>query len=199
MSLRERKKALTRVSIEDVGLRMFLERGYEATTIDDICDAVLVSRRTFFRYFSSKEDVALASSRDRFAQAARRLGQRPDAEPLLDSLAALFVDAGAFFAENRALQLTRAQLLLHTPALAAGYLKVLTDFEHLIRDFVADRTDGGPDDRQTRLVAAATVTAFRVAEEAWVDGRGTTDLGRIARANLDQLLAGCLRQEVTER
>jgi hypothetical protein len=76
---------------------------------------------------------------------------------------------------------------------------VLTDFEHLIRDFVADRTDSGPDDRQTRLVAAATVTAFRVAEEAWVDDRGTTDLERIARANLDQLLAGCLRQEVTER
>jgi TetR/AcrR family transcriptional regulator, regulator of mycofactocin system len=193
MTLRERKKALTRKTVEDVGLRLFVEHGFEATTLDDICEAALVSRRTFFRYFSSKEDVVLAASREEFAKAAEQLRHRSPEEPLADSLGALLREGAASVDSDRDTQLIRARLLMRTPALAAGYLKVLTDFEELVREFLAERhSDHEPDSPWIRLIAAATVTSFRVATEMWIDSEGAIELHELARRNLDRLLVGCL-------
>src|SRR5438874_11699101 len=59
MSLRERKKRLVQATIEEAALRLFQQQGYEQTSIQDIADAVMMSSRTFFRYFASKEEVLL--------------------------------------------------------------------------------------------------------------------------------------------
>ncbi len=54
MSLRARKKRLAQATIEETALRLFQQQGYEQTSIQDIADAVMMSSRTFFRYFASK-------------------------------------------------------------------------------------------------------------------------------------------------
>lgn len=187
MNLRERKKAHTRTAIEDAALRMFAERGYDATPIDDICEAVLVSRRTFFRYFTSKEDVVLARSREIFALAGESLRRRPRDEPYRESVHVLFDETGAIFDSDRDRHLARMRLLLTVPSLAGSYLAVLSDFEGLLRDFLADRTDAPTHATRVRLAAAAATTAFRVAAEIWLDRGGTPSLSALARDNLDHL------------
>lgn len=60
IGLRERKRRETRQRITDAGICLFLERGYDATTLDAIAAAAGISRRTFFYYFKSKDDILLS-------------------------------------------------------------------------------------------------------------------------------------------
>ena len=58
--LRERKRRQTLQRIAEVGLRLFLAKGYEATTLEEIAAAADIARRTFFYYFKSKDGILLA-------------------------------------------------------------------------------------------------------------------------------------------
>ncbi|PRX99085.1 TetR family transcriptional regulator [Allonocardiopsis opalescens] len=188
MTLRERKKALTRSAIEDAALRLFQERGYDATTLEDVCESVLVSRRTFFRYFGHKEDVLLARFRDALTEAGTHLRDRPAGEGLRASLAAQFDRAAEIYDAAPERELIRIRLLSTTPSLAGGYLRVLTGFESMVRAFAAERTGEPADGPGVRLIAAGAMTAFRVALEVWADGGGTEPLGPLAQRNLERLL-----------
>ncbi|MHB8219642.1 MAG: TetR/AcrR family transcriptional regulator [Acidimicrobiales bacterium] len=66
VSRRERKKAETRARIVASATALFLERGYDATTMRDITDKADVAPRTFYLHFRSKADVALARYQDWF-------------------------------------------------------------------------------------------------------------------------------------
>ena len=77
--LRERKRRETRQRLAETGLKLFLEQGYEETTLDAIAEAAGVSRRTVFHYFDQKEDILLAW-KSGFGQAMRDaiLRERPE-------------------------------------------------------------------------------------------------------------------------
>jgi AcrR family transcriptional regulator len=82
-SLQERKLELVRAEIFNAAWRLFGERGYEETTVADIAAAAGVSRRTFFRYFSSKEDVLVETSDDVAEEMLAAMAERPLDEPPL--------------------------------------------------------------------------------------------------------------------
>ena len=86
ISLRERKKARTRRALVEAALRLFAERGFEATTVAEIAEAADVSPRTFFTYFPAKEDVLFADAQDRIDRLQDALAKRAPDESLLDAL-----------------------------------------------------------------------------------------------------------------
>jgi tetracycline repressor-like protein len=77
MGLRERKKRLVQATIEETALRLFQQHGYDQTSIQDIADAVMMSPRTFFRYFSFKEDILFAPTQTLVNDGVRYLWSRP--------------------------------------------------------------------------------------------------------------------------
>src|SRR3954464_5075388 len=83
---RERKKQATREALIDAAFKLFGEKGFEATTVEEIADAVDVSSRTFFRYFASKEDVALSFQEDQNEAGLAMLAARPREEPVVTAL-----------------------------------------------------------------------------------------------------------------
>ena len=138
--LRARKMARTRAAIEDAALRLFLERGYAATTIDDIAAAVEVSPRTVLRYFASKEEVLFAREREMVRTLAALLAARPPEEPLLPAARAALAQLAAAYDATRERRLSWAHLVRGTPALAGAYLELLAGFEDAVAGF---RTGGG--------------------------------------------------------
>src|SRR6202046_1187261 len=84
--LRERKKLATKQALAPAAMQLAVQRGLENVRVEDITDAVNVSRRTFTNYFSCKEEAIASLNTARFTQAVEALRGRPAGEPLGDSL-----------------------------------------------------------------------------------------------------------------
>ena len=166
-------------------LRLFAERGYDATTIEDITDAADVAPRTFFHYFASKDDVLFGGHEDRRAALIARFREErvehPVPEALLEALLTI-VDA---FDEDPDFFLERARLYNQWPPLRSAVLRVndgLVDglAEEVGKSLGLDpRTELAP-----RLVATVSIGAMRCAIDAWVASEGKRDLRALAREAL---------------
>src|SRR5215203_3939917 len=83
---RERKKQATREALIDAAFALFISKGFDATTVEEIADAVDVSSRTFFRYFASKEDVVLTFQEEQQALLLELFRARPASEAVVTAL-----------------------------------------------------------------------------------------------------------------
>ncbi|MGM1064090.1 TetR family transcriptional regulator [Saccharothrix sp. Mg75] len=172
--LRERKKQHTRDALVATALDLFTERGFSGATLDELCDAVDVSKRTFFRYFGSKEDVATATSQDMWARFLDELrAADPAAEPLIavlrDALLAAVAAMPATWADR---VLAERRLAARTPSMEAHGLYFCERTSRAALELLHDRPRL-PDALTTRLALEVLVAAFHVAVEAWSsqDGR----------------------------
>jgi AcrR family transcriptional regulator len=167
--LRERKKAKTRATIQQEALRLFRERGYENTTVEQIADAAEVSPSTFFRYFHTKEDVVLYDILDPALIAAFRA--QPAGLSPLRALRASFREVyTALSDEELAQQHERARLFLAVPELRAAWIGQLSGAVELVAELVGERLGRSPNDFAVRNFAGAVfgialVAVLRVADE----------------------------------
>jgi AcrR family transcriptional regulator len=195
--LRERHRLRTEAALEQAALRLFAERGFDVVSVDDIAARADVSRRTFFRYFASKEDVLLADHPRLLAHLRRALGGRPEDEPALTALRhAILSMAGGYETERQRL-LDRARIMARTPSLQARSLAHQRLWEEAVADMVAERIGVDPAvDLRPGVVAASTLASLRVAVAAWLARDGQPHLPTLVAEALD-LLDGGLERGLT--
>ncbi len=173
--LRERKKARTRRSIQEHALRLFLAKGYESTTIEEIAAAAEVSHMTIFRYFSRKEDLVLADEYDPLILA--QLADRPRDEPVIDRLRhALGEGLSRVYAADRDALLVRTRLILSTPALRARLWEQQAVTEHLFARALGAHPGNDEAELRTRVVVTACLAAVTTAVTVWAEGDGAEEL-----------------------
>ncbi|WP_149564037.1 TetR/AcrR family transcriptional regulator [Streptomyces cacaoi] len=183
LPLRERKKLRTRETLIDTALELFTARGFGGVTLDELCDTVETSKRTFFRHFTSKEDVAMAPTQDLWLAWLEELrAGTPDGRTLLDVLRDSLLAAlermrtagagpegtGRDGAWAGRVLLSR-QLAGRTPSMNAHGLRFCEETSHralaVLDERFGLRTE---DDPRPRLAVDMVVAAFHWAMESWV-------------------------------
>ena len=187
MSLRERKKRLAQATIEETALRLFQQQGYEHTSIQDIADAVMMSSRTFFRYFASKEEVLLGPMRTILSDGLRFLQHAAPTESPHTALRATFEYLASRYQQQRASFLTRYHVVMQIPSLASIYLYALMKTEPALCEALYSRLEAATNRQEIRFLVALYMTALRVALEEWLEQEAQGDLVSLLGKYLDSL------------
>jgi AcrR family transcriptional regulator len=173
-SLRSRKKDKTRRALIDTAERLFHEKGYESTTLDEICELAEISLRTFFRYFESKRDLALSDSLRNIGRLRELLGRIHDPAEVLRELEALY-DFMAIELEHDRHARTRLGIALSDPSLAARGAMLDLDTETRIAHALG--ADGGKEQvLAARFAAILIVGGARNALFEWITQKNAVSL-----------------------
>lgn len=176
LPLRERKKLRTRRALVETALELFGEKGFGAATLDELVEAVEVSKRTFFRTFASKEDVALAPERELWRAYVDDISERPlDGQPLLAVFEGSLYAAVAGMEEGWERRFLASRALADaTPALNAHSLRHCAEVTDQAVEIVvaglgaAPRADLTP--LRVRLLLELMLSAWRGALREWSAG-----------------------------
>ncbi|MGW2375191.1 MULTISPECIES: TetR/AcrR family transcriptional regulator [Kitasatospora] len=198
LPLRERKKLRTRQALIDTALDLFGERGFDRVTLDQLCEAVEVSKRTFFRAFTSKEDVAAAPTQDLWTAFLEVLENRPpQGRRLVTLYEEVLVEAiGRMPSEGWAERaLASRRLAAVTPSMDAHGLAFCDRVSREAvavteRRFALDADGEDVAGLRIRLALDMLVSAFHQALATWVaqpSGHTREDLTRRLRAACAEL------------
>jgi AcrR family transcriptional regulator len=164
---REQKREETRRRLTRAAQRLFAEQGFDRTSVDEIAAAAGVSRRTFFHYFDSKEDVILSRGAEFERALLEAIRTAPPEEPLLRVAEQAMIAALASFDPDEARLIE--QLKRDTPAFGARDHGKYERLERAIAGALAERSGTAPDDLRTRLDAMLITGVLRVGGTGWVD------------------------------
>lgn len=167
VGLRERKKLATRSALTAAALRLAVERGVEAVSVDDVAEAAGVSARTFYNYFAGKEEALVADDLERGQRFVELVAAAPAGVPVW---ALLHRTALATLVPPDAptrVQALKEQLVRTSPAVLA---EVLAAFARLEQELVVELTGRATPtgELQARLLANAVLAAVRAATETWL-------------------------------
>ena len=187
--LRERKKQRTRWAIQEHAVRLFIEQGYDATTVDQIAAAAEISPATFFRYFKTKEDVVIEDDYDPLL--VRALESAPEDLPPLRALRyALRAGISQIPAEEWQQVYARSKLMMSVPALRARSLDNMLTTMNVLAPPLAHRLGLPETDLRVRSFAGAVIGAWLAVLLEWIDSEGTLDLADLMDEALVALETG---------
>lgn len=156
--------------------RLFLERGYEQTTVDDIVALAGVGRRSFFRYFPSKEDVVFPDHERCLADMTAFLAASDEGHEPVRRVCDAARLVLRMYAENPSFSVQRYRLTKQVPGLRAYELSVVWRYERALAEYLRGRFTGRPDGNlRAEVIAAAVVAAHNNALRSWLRSDGTDD------------------------
>jgi AcrR family transcriptional regulator len=189
--LRERTRRAVRAELTAVALDLFLQRGFEATTVDEIAAAAGISRRSLFRYFASKEAIIFDNLQDVGEALAEALAKRPYDEDAWVALRRSFEVVTAYNVDNPERTLAFWTMLEETASLKARHFQQLMSWQQLLVPDIAVRLgeadpaengDGSvvyPDGEYgpcAPAVVGAALACLDAANHAWLRSRGRADV-----------------------
>ncbi|MFF3347483.1 TetR/AcrR family transcriptional regulator [Streptomyces sp. NPDC002779] len=198
LSLRERRKAETRMQIARAAAALFVRQGLRATRAEDIAQAAGIAPRTFYRYFATKEEAVAplyAAGAERWAQAVRLAPAGLSVPEALEHAVRHTLTPGVgVSASSWEWVRTLIRLAAASPALGKVWAEVCHASERTLAEALGERLglDGGDNvagpPTELRFAAAVAGAAVRVAVESWAAGEarpeGTEGPGALALRHL---------------
>ncbi|HEY9557132.1 MAG TPA: mycofactocin system transcriptional regulator [Acidimicrobiales bacterium] len=184
-----RPPVTSRSELERVALELFAERGFDATTVDAIADAAGISRRTFFRYYPSKNDVVWGDFEVQLDAMRAWLAAADDSRTVLAVLSDAVVRFNSLPPEAARAHRQRMSLILHVPALQAHSNLRYAAWRAVVAEYVARRTGAGPEDALPQLVGHVALGAAVASYERWLADE-SSDLSSLMASSFAELSAG---------
>ena len=184
-----RPAVTSHTELAHAALGLFATRGFEATTVGDIAAAAGIGRRTFFRYYASKNDVVWGDFDAELGRMRALLAARPGDEPLMTSLRHAVLDFNTFSPDEAPWHRRRMAIVLTVPALQAHLTLRYAAWRRVVAEFVAARHGGPPDAPLPRAVSHALLAICVASYEQWL-ADDETDLLPVLTANLHRLEHG---------
>ncbi len=171
----------SRADLEQIALDLFIRHGFTETTLDDIAAAAGIARRTFFGYYSSKNDVVWGDFDALLRGMEDWLAATPVGRPLLATLTEAVVRFNDLPAEAVPAHRRRMALILHTPALQAHSTLRYADWRGVVARFAARHLRQPVNALHPQLVGHLALGAAVTAYEQWLADE-TTDLSQLLKA-----------------
>lgn len=191
VGLREQKKEQARSAISLAAIELCKKHGFDAVTIERIAERAGVSRRTYFRYFPSKE-MALLDRRSRQLEAFQaKLSAAPPGATALEVVTEALRSLADDYRDNRARILIERRLFAASAEVTSRDLALDRELERAIAQAVEARLSGRQARRAARFFAAAAMGVVRALLDEWAEAKGELDLvaaGAPALASLAPLL-----------
>jgi mycofactocin system transcriptional regulator len=192
---RGRPPSTSRRELRLIALRLFAERGFDNTTIEQIAAEAGVSERTFFRYFTTKASVLWTEFETEVETIRSSLASVPDDVPLMDAIRGVVVAANHYHADDVPEMRMRMHLIATVPALSFSAAEHYEAWERAIGEFAGRRLGQPANSLYPLSVGRAPLAACRGAYDRW-SARADDDLTFYLNAALTALAAGFAPDEI---
>jgi AcrR family transcriptional regulator len=172
--------------LEQAALELFVERGFEQTTVAEIAQRAGLTERTFFRYFADKREVLFAGAGALQDFLTRAVAQAPDSATPLGAIAAALQATAPLFAERGDYPRRRQAVIAANADLRERELIKLAALAAAMAGALRER---GTPEPTASLAAEAGIAVFRIAFERWTAGDCQPDLAKLIGESLDELKA----------
>jgi len=172
--------------LEQAALELYVERGFDQTTVAEIARRAGLTERTFFRHFTDKREVLFDGAGQLQELLVNAVADAPDAVAPIDAVAAALQAAGTLFDQRRALVRQRRTVIAANPELQERELIKLAALSAAIADTLRKR---GVKDPAASLTAEAGIAVFKIGFERWITDPRQQDFGHFVRESLGELKA----------
>jgi len=163
-----RPPSTTRRRLQEIAIEMFSARGYDDVTIEELAAAAGISRRTFFRYFSSKADALMADFDEDVRRLRSALDDSDPDQPVLDAIRQAVVAVNNYHAADLAQLRQRMQLQHDNPALVANAILHYERWQSVVADFAAARLGQPADALLPQVIARSVFGAAYAGFTSWL-------------------------------